>query len=184
MGNLHFALSTCFMLTPFCSPYLAPSKFYLRNSLLGNVHQALCPTDHLIRGECKHQYKLPFDLQNRTFRLVAAATRETWFVVIHPIVAPATELLSSRRERLKKQAKSSRLSALKAHHAQALVSYIKEIFLSSDLIDERVEPSWNLNSPLSQKLTRNKWTLFQERFMEDWEEYVERHSYNSFWAQN
>lgn len=132
----------------------------------------------------KHQYQLPFDLQNRTFRLASAATRETWFVVMHPIVAPATELLSSRRERLKKQVKSSRLSALKTHHAQALTSYIKEIFLSGDLVGERVEPSWNLNSPLSQKLTGNKWTLFQERFMEDWEEHVERHSYDSFWAQN
>jgi hypothetical protein len=132
----------------------------------------------------KHQSKLNFDLQNRTFRLASAATRETWFLVMHPIVAPAVELLSSRPERLKKQAKSSHLSALRAHHAQVLAAYITEIFLSDELVGERVEPSWKLGSPASQKLTGEKWTLFQERFMEDWPEHVARHSYDSFWAQN
>ena len=132
----------------------------------------------------KHQSKLHFDLQNRTFRLASAATRETWFLVMHPIVAPAIELLSSRQERLKKQAKSSHLSALKVHHAQALASYITEIFLSDELVGERVEPSWNLSSHASQRLTGDKWTLFQERFMEDWPAHVERHLYDPFWGQN
>lgn len=132
----------------------------------------------------KHQYKLPFDLENRTFRIALAATRETWFIVLHPIAAPAVELLSSRCERLKKQAQSSRLSALKRHHAEALASYVKEVFLSGGFMGERIEPSWTLNSPLSQKLTCNKWTMFQERFMEDWPQHVGRHSYDIFWAQN
>jgi hypothetical protein len=131
----------------------------------------------------KHQYKLPFDLENRTFRLASAATREIWFIVMHPIVAPAIELLS-RRERLKKQAQSARLSGLQHHHAEALASYIKEVFLSGGFTGERVEPSWTLNSPLSQKLTCNKWTMFQERFMEDWPQHVARHSYDIFWTQN
>jgi hypothetical protein len=132
----------------------------------------------------KHQYKLPFDLENRTFRLASAATRETWFIVMHPIVAPPVELLSTRRERLKKQAQSSRLSALQHHHAKALASHIKEVFLSGGFMGERVESSWALNSPLSQKLTSNTWTKFQERFMEDWPQHVARHSYDLFWAQN
>jgi hypothetical protein len=131
----------------------------------------------------KHQSKLAFDLENRTFRLASAATRETWFIVMHPIVVPAQELLS-RRERLKKQAKSSRSSALKVHHAQVLASYITEVFLSGGFMGERVEPSWKLNSPLTQKLTCDKWTMFQARFMEGWPEHVERHSYDDFWAQN
>ena len=132
----------------------------------------------------KHQYKIPFDLKHRTFRLATAATRETWYIVMHPIVAPAVELLSSRQARLRKQAESSRRSALKAHHAQALASYIKSLFLSGELLGERVEPSWNLNSPLDQTLTCNKWMTFQQWFMEDWPEHVKRHSYDSFWTEN
>ena len=87
-----------------------------------------------------HQYKLPFDLENRTFRLASAATRETWFIVMHPTAITAIELLS-RRERRKKQTKSSRQSGLQHHHAEALASYIKEVFQSGDFIGERVEPS-------------------------------------------
>jgi len=132
----------------------------------------------------KHQYKIPFGLKHRTFRLATAATRETWYVVMHPIVTPAAELLGSRGARLRRQAKSSRSSALKTHHAQALASYIKSLFLSGELLGERVEPSWNLNSPLDQTLTGNKWTTFQQRFVEDWPEHVERHSYDSFWTEN
>ena len=49
----------------------------------------------------KHQYNLPFDLKNRTFWLVLATTRETWFIVMHPIATLAIEIPSSRRKRLK-----------------------------------------------------------------------------------
>jgi hypothetical protein len=132
----------------------------------------------------KHQSKLHFDLENRTFRLASAATRETWFIVMHPMVAPVLEFPSSRRERLKKKARSSRLSALKIHHAEVLASYIKEIFLSGELVGERVEPSWGLKSTESQKLEGNKWTVFQERFVESWPTHVARHSDDSFWMQN
>jgi hypothetical protein len=132
----------------------------------------------------KHQYKIPFGLKHRTFRLAAAATRETWYVVMHPIVAPAVEILGSRRARLRKQAESSRSSALKIHHAQALASYIKLLFLTGELLGERIEPSWNLSSPLDQTLTGNKWTTFQQLFMDNWQEHVRRHSYDSFWAEN
>jgi hypothetical protein len=41
-----------------------------------------------------HQIKIPFDLTQRTFRLATEATRETWYIVMYPIVAPAVELLS------------------------------------------------------------------------------------------
>lgn len=82
----------------------------------------------------KYQYKIPFGLKHRTFRLATAATRETWYIVMHPIVTPTVEILGSRRARLRKQAESSRSSALKVHHAQALASYIKSIFLSGELL--------------------------------------------------
>ena len=126
---------------------------------------------HLPYAE-KHHYKMHFDLKHRTFQVATAATRETWYIVMHPIVAPVLELDASLRKRLERQAKSSRSSALVIHHAQAMASHIKHVFLSGELFGERVEASWGLNSMLSQKLTCNKWTTFQERFMESWLEHV------------
>src|SRR5690348_7435702 len=73
----------------------------------------------------KHIHGLPFDLQHRTFRLATAATREAWFIVMHPIAPPVTELASSRREYRKRLEKSSESSALEADHAQFLAAYIK-----------------------------------------------------------
>ncbi|PVH76125.1 hypothetical protein DL98DRAFT_426248, partial [Cadophora sp. DSE1049] len=61
-----------------------------------------------------------------------------------------------------------------------LASYIKLLFLSGELLGERIEPSWSLNSPLDQTLSGNKWTTFQQRFIENWPEHVARHSYDSF----
>jgi hypothetical protein len=130
----------------------------------------------------KHN-EFPFDLEHRTFRLATAATRETWFIVMHPILA-TVEPLRSQQERLKKRAKSSYSSRLQRHHAQVLSSYIKEVFLSGELLGERVEPSWSLGSALSQKLTSNKWTTFQKQFVGSWPTHVERHSYDDFWVQN
>lgn len=108
----------------------------------------------------KHHFKIPFDLKHRTFRLATAATRETWYIVMHPIVAPAVELLG-RGARLKKVARSSKASALRVEHARALASYIRWVFRAADLAGERVEPLWTLGSPLSQILTGNRWTTFQ-----------------------
>ena len=54
----------------------------------------------------KHS-ELPFDLEHRTFQLAEAATRETWFIVMHPILA-----YTPRQERLKKQAQFSHSSKL------------------------------------------------------------------------
>jgi hypothetical protein len=125
----------------------------------------------------KHQFKMPFDLTHRTFRLATAATRETWYIVMHPIVAPAVELLS-RRKRIEKQAKASRTSALETHHAQALASYIKQIFDLADFASERVEPSWTLGGPRWQTMTGNQWTTFQQRFVEGWADHVARHAHD------
>ena len=131
----------------------------------------------------KHS-EFSFDLKHQTFHLAIAVTREMWFIVMHPILGPTAKPLPSRREQLKKQAKPSHPSRLQHHHAQVLFSYIKEVFLSSELLGERVEPSWSLGSPLHQKLTSNKWTAFQNQFMGRWPRHVERHSYDNFWVQN
>ena len=54
----------------------------------------------------KHIHGLSFDLEHRTFWLATAATRESWFIVMHP-VANAPEELLSRSERRKRREKSS-----------------------------------------------------------------------------
>ena len=88
----------------------------------------------------KHVHGLSFDLEHRTFRLATAATRESWFIVMHPIASTPEELLS-RSERRKRREKSSQCSALQPHHAYFLASYIKQIFLIGELLGEGVEPS-------------------------------------------
>ena len=131
----------------------------------------------------KHHYKIHFDVKNRNFRLATAATRETWYIVMHPIVAPTVELLP-RRKRSEKQTKSSQASALLTHHARALASHITRVFHLGDLVGERVEPSWKLGSSEWQTLTGNKWTTFQEKFVEEWPGHVARHSCDPFWLEN
>lgn len=89
----------------------------------------------------KHSHGLPFKLDNRTFQLATTATRESWYIIMHPIVAPVTELPSSRRERSKRREKSIQSSALRIHHAQFLAAYIKQVFPISELLGEGIEPS-------------------------------------------
>ena len=131
----------------------------------------------------KHVHGLSFDLENRTFRLATAATRESWFIVMHP-VANAPEELLSRSERRKRRETSSQCSALQLRHAQFLASYIKEIFLIGELLGEGVEPSWRLDGPHTQKITFNKWTTFQEAFMLGWPEHVRQSTQDTFWTEN
>lgn len=133
---------------------------------------------------CKHIHGFSFDLQHRTFRLATAATRESWFIVMHPSGPVLTELPSSRREQRKRSEESSKSSALQLSHAQFLATYIKQVFLSDELLGEGVEASWVLDGQQSQNITFNKWTTFQERFMEDWDEYAQEHTVDPFWHEN
>ena len=131
----------------------------------------------------KHVHGLPFDLEHRTFRLATAATRESWFIVMHPIATTPKELLL-RGERQKRCEKSSPRSALQLCHAQFLSSYIKKVFLIGELLGEGVEPSWRLDGPHTQKITSKKWTTFQEAFMLGWEEHVRQNTRDLFWTEN
>ena len=132
----------------------------------------------------KHLHGLPFDLQHRTFRLATGATREAWFIVMHPIAPPVAELVSSRRERRKRLEKSSQSSALEVDHARFLAEYIKQVFLDGDLLGEGIEPSWRLDGLQVQNITFNKWTTFQTRFMEGWLSYVAEQPHDDFWTEN
>lgn len=132
----------------------------------------------------KNTLELPFDLKHRTFRLATAATRESWFIVMHPVIPLVTELPTSRREQRKQLEYSSSRSALQRHHAHFLATYIKQVFSVDELLGEGLEPSWILGGPASQKITLNKWTIFQQHFMSGWIDYVTTHSCDVFWTEN
>jgi hypothetical protein len=83
---------------------------------------------------CKHIHGFAFDLQHRTFRIATAATRESWFIVMHPIGHGVVEILATRREQRKRTTQSSQSSALRLCHAQFLAGYIKQIFLEDELL--------------------------------------------------
>ena len=82
----------------------------------------------------KHVHRLSFDLEQRTFRLAIAATRELWFIVIHPIDAAVNKLPEPRQRRWPKQEQTSHSSTLRPVHAKFLIRYIKSIFLLDKLI--------------------------------------------------
>jgi hypothetical protein len=134
--------------------------------------------------QAKHIYGFNFSLQNRTFRIATAATRESWFIVMHPRTNTMTELPHSHREHRRRLEESSRSSALQLHHAQFLATYIKQVFHLDQLLGEGVEASWSLDGPQSQNITFNKWTVFQQHFMQNWETYVTDNSTDSFWQQH
>ena len=127
---------------------------------------------------------LPFELTQRTFRLATGASRELWFIVMHPVEAEVTEFAESRAERRRRQKEVGRRSALQRHHAEALAMYIKEVFLHGQLLGEGVELSWKLNDRRSQNIAFEKWSVFQTIFMERWSSFVERHTYDPFWTKH
>jgi hypothetical protein len=132
----------------------------------------------------KHLYDLPFDLQQRTFRIGKAASRETWFIVMHPINPSMSRLPSSRGEALKLKKKAAESSAMQTHHAQALAAYVTSIFLLGDLIGVGVEPSWTLGNPTTKAIDSNIWVLFQIYFMENWDAFVGQYAFDAFWTDN
>src|SRR6266480_2568357 len=61
---------------------------------------------------CKHIHGFSFDLRHRTFRLATAATRESWFIVMHPTRSAVVELPSPRQDQRHKAEEASKSSAL------------------------------------------------------------------------
>ena len=120
----------------------------------------------------KHVYSLPFDLKYCTFRLATAATREAQYIVMHPTVFIITDLPFSRQKRQKRLKKSSQSSALQPYYAHFLARYIKQVFLFGELLGERVEPLQTLNGPHLANIIFNKQTIFQNRFIEEWNSFI------------
>lgn len=124
----------------------------------------------------KHVQTMPFDLTNRTFRLATGATREIWFLVMHPVRLAGTGRPPRDAAR--------RGSAVAKHHAESLASYIKSVFLTGELLGEGIEPSWTLGGQQTQTITYNKWTAFQEIFMEGWAGFARQNAHEPFWVDN
>ncbi|RTE73082.1 hypothetical protein BHE90_012476 [Fusarium euwallaceae] len=127
---------------------------------------------------------LPFDIRNRTFRIATAASRELWFIVMHPVHSQMDDLSGSQGQRRQRQKASRRSSALERHHAKALAEYIIGIFTDGELLGEGVEPSWGLNDRRSSSLSYDKWTTFQTLFMDNWPTFSRDHAYDRFWLDN
>ena len=128
----------------------------------------------------KHIYSLLFDLEYRTFQLATAAIKEVWYIVMHLTVSTITDLPFLKRERQKHFKKSFQSSALQLYYTYFLARYIKQVFLISELFREGVEPLQTLNSSHIQNITFNKQTVFQNRFMEEWDSFVQEYLYNNF----
>ncbi|KID82200.1 hypothetical protein MGU_10458 [Metarhizium guizhouense ARSEF 977] len=127
---------------------------------------------------------LPFELTNRTFRLGTGASREIWFIVMHPSRPEALGTPTPRAGARSRShvAGSSERSAMRRHHAEALAGYIKDLFLDGTLIGEGVEPSWALGDRRSQNISFEKWSEFQTLFMDKWSSFAQLHAYDQFWS--
>jgi hypothetical protein len=69
---------------------------------------------------------------------------------MHPVQAEASALPQASD---RQKTKSRPQSAMKLHHAEALVEYIKDIFLDGSLLGEGIEPHWILGEHRSQNIT-------------------------------
>jgi hypothetical protein len=120
-----------------------------------------------------------FDLYHRTFRIGCGASREAWYILMHPRLA-ISEFEPSRAQ----VEASIKKSALEERHARFLADYIKQVFLGEDLVGEGVEASWRLDQKRSQNITFNKWTSFQHQFMQGWDDYKTTQTIDEFWTEN
>ena len=132
----------------------------------------------------KHTHGISFELDYRTFRIATAASREAWYIVMHPIAAPVRDLPTSWREHRLQSERSSQQSAMRSHHAGRLADYVRRTFSRGQLLGEGIEPSWTLGGTQSQRIAFNKWTLFQEAFVSGWPAFADENSGDEFWTVN
>ncbi|KAJ9425974.1 hypothetical protein QL093DRAFT_2633847, partial [Fusarium oxysporum] len=127
----------------------------------------------------KHAQGIDFDLSGRTFRVATGATREAWFIVMHPNQRTA----GANNPRRRHDATHTR-TALVQGRALMLASYIKDIFLRGELLGEGVEPRWALGGKETQMIAFDKWVIFQTLFMDGWTGFLERFSAqdDTFWT--
>jgi hypothetical protein len=132
----------------------------------------------------KHVGGLGFDLTGRTFYIAEAATRESWFIVMHPIGGVMSEIPTSAARRREQDETASTRSGLPVQLARQLCGYITSVFQNPDLVGRGVEPRWRPGSRHSQRINSDAWALFQEHFMDGWSEWSGSHDESSFWRQH
>jgi hypothetical protein len=131
----------------------------------------------------KHVSGISFDLTGRTFRIAKAATREVWFIVMHPVSAEM-ELPRSAADGRRREGRAGGASGMPVSLARQLSSYITSVFEAGELLGEGVESCWRPGSPHSQCMTSAKWAVFQGMFMDGWAAWAATHGAASFWRQH
>ncbi|KAH9225256.1 hypothetical protein K456DRAFT_1852614, partial [Colletotrichum gloeosporioides 23] len=132
----------------------------------------------------KHVSGIPFDIAGRTFRIAQAATREVWFIVMHPISGEVTELPRSAADGRRRREQAGEKSGMSTTRARELAAYITGVFRSAELLGEGVESCWRPGSRHSQRISSSKWTIFQNKFMDGWAAWAGTHDGDSFWRQH
>ncbi|KAH7303017.1 hypothetical protein B0I35DRAFT_485482 [Stachybotrys elegans] len=132
----------------------------------------------------KHVGGLHFNLTGRTFYIAEAATRESWFIVMHPIGGVMSELPTSAARRREQDETASAKSGLPVPLARQLGGYITSVFQIPELVGRGVEPCWRPGSRHSQRINSDAWALFQEHFMDGWPDWSGSHAESSFWRQH
>ncbi|KAK1839923.1 hypothetical protein CCHR01_17456 [Colletotrichum chrysophilum] len=133
----------------------------------------------------KHVSRIPFDVAGRTFRIAEGATRETWFIVMHPVTGEVSELPSLTADARRRREQAGEKSGMPMPLACELASYTTGIFQSPALLGEGIQRSWRPGGQESQRISSNRWMSFQEAFMEGWAAWSGRHSgATSFWARH
>ncbi|EGU76685.1 hypothetical protein FOXB_12805 [Fusarium oxysporum f. sp. conglutinans Fo5176] len=160
-------------------------------SVVGLPRRPICRSSHFFDNitisfrqwnatySAKHVQGIDFDLTGRTFRIATGATREAWFIVMHPSQRAA----GANNPRRRHDTTHTR-TALVQGRALMLASYIKDIFLRGELLGEGVEPRWTLWGKETQMIAFDKWVIFQTLFMDGWTEFLERFSAqgDTFWT--
>ncbi|KAL6351726.1 hypothetical protein LRP88_14997 [Fusarium phalaenopsidis] len=160
-------------------------------SIVGLPRRPICRSSHFFDNitisfrhwsapyVAKHVQGVDFDLSGRTFRIATGATREAWFIVMHPSQRAA----GTNHPRRRHDTTHTR-TALVQGRALLLASYIKDIFLQGELLGEGVEPRWALGGKETQMIAFDKWVIFQTLFMDGWTEFLERFSVEDdpFWT--
>ncbi|EXM13735.1 hypothetical protein FOTG_17825 [Fusarium oxysporum f. sp. vasinfectum 25433] len=160
-------------------------------SIVGLPRRPICRSSHFFDNitisfrhwsapyVAKHAQGIDFDLSGRTFRIATGATREAWFIVMHPSQRAAGANNPRRRHDI-----TYTRTALIQGRALMLASYIKDIFLEGELLGEGVEPRWALRGKETQIIAFDKWVTFQTLFMDGWTGFLERFSVqdDTFWT--
>ncbi|KAM0540083.1 hypothetical protein ACHAO7_011540 [Fusarium culmorum] len=160
-------------------------------SIVGLPRRPICRPSHFFDNitisfrhwsapySAKHVQGIGFDLSGRTFRIATGATREAWFIVMHP----SQRATGANNPRRRHDTTHTR-TALVQGRALMLASYIKDIFLEGELLGEGVEPRWALGGKETQMIAFDKWVTFQTLFMDGWTGFLERFSTqgDTFWT--